>query len=147
MARTPYVTVRGPEPPLPAPKPQETKMPTEYERRDISGAVPAPPVPQEIEQAEEEDPKPERQVIPLDDLDRIEKLLDVSVQTVDMPNLAAIKQACMEELAQINAAVAESQTQANEQYTRELAEWESKKQQKAEEKRKRAEEEEKKDAS
>lgn len=137
MARTPYVTVRGPEPAPPAPK--EVRMADEYPRRELNPN----PVPQQAPvkkgAKEEEDPRPERYVVPIEELDKIEKLLDVSVQTVSMPNLKAIQQACMEELAQINAAMAEGQQQAQEAYMSEMAEWEARQKQKAD--AKKAEEE------
>lgn len=140
MARTPYVTVRGPEPAPPAPKPKEAVMPTEYERRPLS----MDPVPQETEVVEEEKdpPKPEKEVIPIEDLDKIEKLLDVSVNTIDMPNLPHIKQACMEELKQIDDALGELQTKAQEEYQKAMDEWNAEKEAKA---RKKAEERAKKE--
>ena len=94
-------------------------------------------------------PPPERAVIPVDDLDKIEKLLDVFMNAKDMPNLPAIKQSCMEELAQIEAGIAGAQREAQEEYDKAMADWEAAKRKKAEEKRKAEEkaEEEKKDAA
>jgi hypothetical protein len=73
-----------------------------------------------------EDPAPELKVVPIEDLDKIEKLLDVAVNTINMPNLAAIKQACMEELVQYNAALAEQQAVAQAEYRKALAEYDAK---------------------
>jgi lantibiotic modifying enzyme len=66
---------------------------------------------------------PELQVVPVEDLDKIEKLLDVALSCVEMPHLSAIKNACMEELAQINAALEEAQGAALETYNKEMADW------------------------
>lgn len=73
-----------------------------------------------------EDPAPELKVVPIEDLDKIEKLLDVAVNTLNMPNLSAIKQACMEELVQYNAALAEAQSVALAEYEKATAEWSAK---------------------
>jgi hypothetical protein len=73
-----------------------------------------------------EDPAPEMQVVPIEDLDKIEKLLDVAMNTINTPNLAAIKRACMDELAQINAAMEEAQGVALEAYNKEMAEYSAK---------------------
>jgi hypothetical protein len=73
-----------------------------------------------------EDPAPELRVVPIEDLDKIEKLLDVAMNTLEMPNLAAIKQACMQELSQINATMAEEQAVAQEEYRVALAEYDAK---------------------
>jgi hypothetical protein len=73
-----------------------------------------------------EDPAPELRVVPIEDLDKIEKLLDVAVNTLNMPNLGAIKQACMEELAQINATMAAEQAVAQAEYRKALAEYDAK---------------------
>jgi hypothetical protein len=73
-----------------------------------------------------EDPAPELKVVPIEDLDKIEKLLDVAVNTLNMPNLAAIKQACMEELVQYNAALAEAQAAAQAEYRKAIAEYDAK---------------------
>jgi hypothetical protein len=83
-----------------------------------------------------EDPAPELKIVPIEDLDKIEKLLDVAINTLDMPNLAAIKQACMQELSQINATMAAEQAVAQEEYRVALAEYDAKREakRKAEEK-------------
>ena len=73
-----------------------------------------------------EDPAPELKVVPIEDLDKIEKLLDVAMNTINMPNLAAIKQACMEELVQYNTALAEQQAVAQAEYRKALAEYDAK---------------------
>jgi hypothetical protein len=73
-----------------------------------------------------EDPAPELQVVPIEDLDKIEKLLDVARNTVDMPNLPHIKAACMQELAEIDAAMGEAQGVAQAEYEKALAEWSAK---------------------
>lgn len=86
----------------------------------------------------EEDEVPMREVVPIEDLDKIEKLLDVSLSTKDMPNLPHIKQACMEELAQIDAALAEQQEAANEAFQKEMAEYDAKQAAKREAERKAA---------
>lgn len=75
---------------------------------------------------ETEEPAPELRVVPIEDLDKIEKLLDVAVNTIDMPNLSAIKAACMQELAQYNATLAEEQAVAQEEYRVALAEYDAK---------------------
>jgi hypothetical protein len=74
-----------------------------------------------------EDPAPELKVVPIEDLDKIEKLLDVALNTLDMPNLSAIKQACMEELAQYNAALAAAQAVAQAEFEKASAEYNAKK--------------------
>jgi DNA-binding transcriptional regulator YbjK len=96
------------------------------------------------------DEAPERQVVPVEDLDKIENLLNVFMSTKDMPNLSAIKQSCMDELAQVNNSLVEAQAEALAKYQKELAEWEAKKAVEAkakaeEEKKKLAEEEAKKE--
>lgn len=73
-----------------------------------------------------EDPAPELKVVPIEDLDKIEKLLDVARNTVDMPNLPHIKAACMQELAEIDAAMGEQQALAQQEYEKALGEWSSK---------------------
>jgi hypothetical protein len=75
---------------------------------------------------ETEDPAPVLQVVPIEDLDKIEKLLDVAMNTINTPNLSAIKQACLDELAQINAAMEEQQGVALEAYNKEMAEYSAK---------------------
>lgn len=81
-----------------------------------------------------DEPKvPERAVIPVEDLDKIEKLLDVFMNVKDMPNLTAIKQGCMEELAQIEAALELAQQEAQVEYERAMAEYEAAKRAKAKE--------------
>jgi hypothetical protein len=80
-----------------------------------------------IDKAEvKEDPAPEMQVVPIEDLDKIEKLLDVALSCVEMPHLSAIKNACMDELAQINADLEEAQGVALEAYNKEKAEYDAK---------------------
>lgn len=106
MARTPYYTVRDPQP---QPPPTEAVMAKEPE-----------PV-----EYEEEDEKPVREVIPLDDIEKIDLLLDVGMKTVEMPNLAGIRQACQEELARINTELVKGQEQAQKEYQNALAEWEA----------------------
>jgi hypothetical protein len=81
MARTPYVTVRGdvpapPPPPPPPPKPKETPM-------------------------AEAETEAETEAVYLADADRVEKLLDIIRNTVDMPNVPCIRAAASAELAQI----------------------------------------------
>lgn len=128
MPRIPYVTVRGESPP---PPPKETAMPTEYERRPLT---PDPdPVPQDTVE-EKDPPRPEKEVVPIEDLDKVEKLLDVSVNTINMPNLPNIKASCMEELKQIDDALGVQQAKAQEEFQKALAEWESEKAAKAKKK-------------
>jgi hypothetical protein len=92
------------------------------------GAKMPEPVPSEIPVVEEEegDPAPKLTVVPIEDLDKVEKLLDVARNTVDMPNLPHIKAACMQELAEIDAAMGEAQAEAEVEYQKELAEWSAK---------------------
>lgn len=71
-----------------------------------------------------EDPKPELKVVPIEDLDKIEKLLDVAINCVQTPNLPSIKAACMAELKEIDDAMAITQAQAQMEYQKALAEWE-----------------------
>lgn len=76
----PYVTVRGAEPvPTPAPKPKETTM------ADVAVA----PV---VIAAN---------AVFLTDADRVEKLLDIIQNTVEMPNVPCIRAAAANEIAQI----------------------------------------------
>ena len=89
---------------------------------------------------------PERQIIPVEDLDKIEKLLDVFMNVKDMPNLSAIKQSCIEELAQIEAGLEQAQREAQVEYERELADWEAAQRKKAKAEAEE-EEKEKKDAA
>jgi regulator of protease activity HflC (stomatin/prohibitin superfamily) len=100
-----------------------------------------------VPEVEEEDPAPERQVIPIEDLDKIEKLLDVFMNTIDTPHLSAIKQSCMDELVAINNTLAEAQEEAQVEYQKALAEWEAKRdaKRKAEEKERLAAEKKKAD--
>lgn len=74
----------------------------------------------------ESDPAPEVKVVPVEDLDKIEKLLDVFMNTKDMPNLSAIKQSCMDELVQINLTLEEAQMEAQVEYQKAMAEWSAK---------------------
>jgi hypothetical protein len=88
----------------------------------------AEPVPYEFKEVKEEegDPAPELKIIPIEDLDKIEKLLDVARNTVDMPNLPNIKAACMQELKEIDNTMGEAMEVAQQEYRKELAEWEGK---------------------
>jgi hypothetical protein len=88
----------------------------------------AEPVPYNFEEVKEEevDPPPKLKVVPIEDLDKIEKLLDVAMNTVDMPNLPNIKAACMQELKEIDDSMGESMAEAQAEYQKELAEWEAK---------------------
>lgn len=92
-------------------------------------------------EVQEEDPAPELKVVPIEDLDKIEKLLDVAINCVQTPNLPAIKAACMGELVEIDRAMAEAQGVAQEEYRVALAEWDAKRLKKYEEQRKKTEEE------
>jgi hypothetical protein len=74
-----------------------------------------------------EDTGPVLQVVPIEDLDKIEKLLDVFLSTIEMPHLGAIRQACMDELMQINAAMSEAQVAAADKFAKESVEYEAKK--------------------
>jgi hypothetical protein len=76
MARTPYVTVRGDVPAAPPPKPKEIPM-------------------------AEAETEVETEAVYLADADRVEKLLDIIRNTVDMPNVPCIRAAASAELAQI----------------------------------------------
>jgi len=93
-----------------------------------------------------EDPAPELKVVPIEDLDKIEKLLDVALSTVDMPNLPNIKAACMQELVEIDAALGVQIQAAQEEYRVALAEWDAKRVAKAAEAQKKVDEENKKRA-
>lgn len=73
-----------------------------------------------------EDPAPELKIVPVEDLDKIEKLLDVAINCVECPNLPAIKAACMAELEEINATMAAAQGQAQMEYQKAYAEWDAK---------------------
>jgi hypothetical protein len=73
-----------------------------------------------------EDPAPELKVIPIEELDKVEKLLDVARNTVDMPNLPNIKAACMQELVEIDNAMGEAMAVAQEEYRVALAEYDAK---------------------
>jgi ribosomal protein L12E/L44/L45/RPP1/RPP2 len=85
------------------------------------------------------DEAPELQVVPVEDLDKIEKLLDVTLSCIDMPHLSAIKQACMDELVQINNSIAEAQAAASATFQKESADYEAAQRKKAEDERKKAE--------
>lgn len=89
----------------------------------------------------EEDPAPELKVIPIEDLDKIEKLLDVALSCVQTPNLPHIKASCMQELVEIDAALGEQQQVAQEEYQVALAEWDAKRVAKAAEAQKKVDEE------
>ena len=102
----------------------------------------AEPVPSEIPEAKEDtDPAPELKIVPIEDLDKIEKLLDVAINCVETPNLPAIKAACMAELVEIDRAMAEAQGVAQEEYRVARAEWDAKRWKEAEEERKKIDEE------
>jgi hypothetical protein len=73
-----------------------------------------------------EDPAPELRVVPIEDLDKIEKLLDVAMNTVNMPNLPNIKAACMQELVEIDNAMGEQMAVAQAEYQKALDEWSAK---------------------
>jgi hypothetical protein len=92
----------------------------------------AEPVPSEFPEVEEEeaDPAPELKVVPIEDLDKVEKLLDVARNTVDMPNLPNIKASCMQELKEIDNAMGEAQAEAEVEYQAALAEWSAKQEEK-----------------
>ncbi len=92
-------------------------------------------------EAKEEDPRPEVKIVPIEDLDKIEKLLDVAINCVQTPNLPAIKAACMAELKEIDDAMAVTQMAAQEEYQVALAEWEGRRDKKAAEERKKIDEE------
>jgi hypothetical protein len=88
----------------------------------------AEPVPYEFQEVKEEegDPAPELKVVPIEDLDKIEKLLDVAINTIDMPNLPNIKAACMQELVEIDNAMGEAMEAAQVEYQKALAEYDAK---------------------
>lgn len=135
----PYVTVRGAEPvPPPAPKPKETEM------------AYGDPKPQEEAEVEAE-------AIFLADADRVEKLLDIIQNTVEMPNIPCIRAAAQAELAQIEHDLwvqmypeqAEAQKKAEEERQKAEAERQKKLKEEQEKERKRQaklKEEEKEDA-
>ena len=75
---------------------------------------------------EVEDPAPELKVVPIEDLDKVEKLLDVALNTINMPNLPNIKAACMQELVEIDNAMGESMAVAQAEYQKALAEYDAK---------------------
>jgi len=91
-----------------------------------------------------EDPAPKLKIVPVEDLDKIEKLLDVALSCVQTPNLPAIKAACMGELVGIDSLLAEQQAKAQEEYRVALAEYDAKRLKRAEEERKKVDEENKK---
>jgi hypothetical protein len=93
-----------------------------------------------------EDPAPELRVIPLEDLDKIEKLLDIAISTVQTPNLPNIKASCMQELKAMDDALGVQIQVAQEEYRVALAEYDAKRNKKAEEERKKVDEENKKRA-
>jgi hypothetical protein len=88
-----------------------------------------------------EDPAPELKIVPIEDLDKIEKLLDVAINCVQTPNLPAIKAACMQELVEIDRAMAEQQEVAQEEYRVAIAEWDAKRVKKMAEEQKKIDEE------
>ena len=98
------------------------------------------PVPSEIVK-EEGDPAPELKVVPIEDLDKIEKLLDVALNTVQTPNLPNIKAACMQELKEIDDALSVQIQAAQEEYRVALAEHDAKRIAKAAEAQKKVDEE------
>jgi len=73
-----------------------------------------------------EDPAPELKIIPIEDLDKVEKLLDVARNTIDMPNLPNIKASCMQELKEIDNAMGEQMVVAQAEYRKALDEWTAK---------------------
>ena len=73
-----------------------------------------------------EDPAPELKIVPIEDLDKIEKLLDVALNTIEMPNLSNIKAACMQELKEIDNTMGEAMAVAKAQYDKEMADWNAK---------------------
>ena len=91
-----------------------------------------------------EDPAPKLKIVPVEDLDKIEKLLDVALSCVQTPNLPAIKAACMGELVEIDRVLGEQQARAQEEYRVALAEYDAKRWKKAQEEQKRIDEENKK---
>ena len=91
-----------------------------------------------------EDHAPKLKIVPVEDLDKIEKLLDVAINCVQTPNLPAIKAACMGELVEIDRLLGEQQQKAQEEYQVALAEYNNKRWKKAEEERKKVDEENKK---
>jgi hypothetical protein len=93
-----------------------------------------------------EDPAPELRVVPLEDLDKIEKLLDVAINCVQTPNLPNIKAACMQELKEIDDAMGAQIQVAQAEYQKALAEYDAKRAKKAAEERKKIDEENKKRA-
>jgi hypothetical protein len=94
----------------------------------------------------QEDPAPELKIVPIEDLDKIEKLLDVAINCVQTPNLPAIKAACMAELVEIDRVMGEQQEVAQEEYRVALAEWDNKRIKKMAEEQKKIDEENKKRA-
>ena len=93
-----------------------------------------------------EDPAPELKVVPIEDLDKIEKLLDVALSTVQTPNLPNIKAACMQELKEIDNALGVQIQAAQEEYRVALAEYDAKRVAKAAEAQKKVDEENKRRA-
>jgi hypothetical protein len=73
-----------------------------------------------------EDPAPELKVVPIEDLDKVEKLLDVAMNTINTPNLPNIKAACMQELKEIDNAMGVTMQAAQEEHQAALAEWSAK---------------------
>ena len=139
MARTPYVTVRGTEPAPPAPKPKETPMPTEYERRSLS----PDPVPQEPEKAEKEDTGPPAPDPVEFDVEKANDLLDLVLNCKDLPTLSPLSGSAMQQLVKMAKEVADETAKLQEEWRAAYAEWENKKKKEAEEKRKKEEEKEK----
>ena len=90
---------------------------------------------------QEDDPAPELKIVPIEDLDKIEKLLDVAISCVQTPNLPYIKAACMQELKEIDNALGVQIEAAQEEYRVALAEWDNKRIAKAAEARKKVDEE------
>lgn len=103
----------------------------------------AEPVPSEIPDVKEDegDPAPVLELVPIEDLDKVEKLLDVAMNTINTPNLPNIKAACMQELKQIDDSMAEPMQEAQEAYRVALAEWSAKRKKKSDEERKKVDEE------
>lgn len=133
MARTPYVTVRGPEPAQPAPKPKETTM---IERRELSGSYGDP------EPVKEDTGPPMPDPVEFDD-QKANALLDIVLKTKDLPTLSALSGSAMQQLVKMNKEVADETGKLQEEWKAAYAEWENKKKKEAEEKRKKEEEKEK----
>src|SRR5262245_51888459 len=67
-------------------------------------------------EVEEEDPAPKIDEVVMQEVDKIDQLLDVLHATRDLPTLNAINQAAMTELVRYNTELAEAQAAAQEKY-------------------------------